>query len=406
MKRWENLSDPIFHYAASRGDAVALADGDETLTYAALAPLVAGASVYLRELGIAQGDRIGIALTSSADHVILLLAVLRVGATPIELSIEDTPETLAAIARKYNVRKIFTAARTPQPPGVARIRVDPGWRGVIAARIGDHRVLASADALEIVSLTTGSTGVPSGVIWTHRQHMQHIALRLVIYYGQPQAGFQPADLLLTGSMHHGWFFIGALMQLSCGGRLVLVPESITAADLVRIIAAAGPALACVTANLCRAFLGAVPDRGLLFPRLRLLESAALPLFGEEKRAILSRVAANFLETYGDAGIGTISLLRSAAMPYKPDSVGLPLPTVQVEIVDDNGAALPRGMFGKIRCRSALMPRGCPEDAGDRGAEYRGSAAYISDGWYYPGDIGALDPEGYLHLRGRAADVTR
>jgi acyl-coenzyme A synthetase/AMP-(fatty) acid ligase len=398
--RWENLSDPIFHYAQVRGGAAAIVDGNETITYGALAPLVASASAYLRDLGIVQGDRIGIALTNSADHVILLFALLRVGATPVELSIENTPEAQAATATKYGIRTIFTEAHAAQPPGIARVRVDLGWRRALAARIGDQRSAASADALEIVSLTSGSTGLPNGVIWTQRQYMQRIAFRLAIYYPQSTADFRPADLLLTVSMRYGWFFIGALMQLSAGGRLVLLPELSKAADLIRIIAASGPALVCVTANMTRAFLNAAPEQGLLFPQLYLLESSGLPLFAEEKRATLSRVTANFLETYGTAGIGTISVMIPAEMPRKADSVGRVLPTLQVEIVGDNDIVLPRGMFGRIRCRGRLMSRACPEDAAQRSAEY------INGGWYYPGDIGALDADGYLYLRGRVADVIR
>jgi len=397
---WENLSDPIFHYAQARPQAVAISDGNEALDYRTLASLVARAGVYLRDHGIGQGDRIGIALTNSADHVILLFALFRIGATPVELSSDDPPDALAATARKYGVRTIFTEAHAPAPPGLARIRLDLGRRRQLAALSGDQRSAASADALEIISLTTGSTGLPSGVIWTQRQYMQRIALRLAILYPRPAADFHPADLLLTVSMRYAWFFICALMQLSAGGRLVLLPELSKASDLIRAIAASGNALVCVTANMCRAFLAAAPAQGLLFPQLYLLESAGLPLFAEEKRAILARVAANFLESYGTAGIGTISTLRAPDMLRKPDSVGRPLPTLQLEIVDDNGVTLPRGVFGKIRCRGALMSRGCAEDAGQRSSEYN------RDGWYYPGDVGALDSEGFLHLRGRFADVIR
>lgn len=399
-KRSDNLSDPIFHHAAAHPNAVALTDGNDTLTYGALASLVASASIYLHDLGIGQGHRIGIALTNSADHVILLFALLRVGATPVELSIEDGPEAQAATAAKYGIRVIFTEAHAVQPPGLARVRVDLGWRRAIAGKSGDQRAASSADALEIISLTTGSIGLPTGVISTQRQYMQRIELRLALYYPQPAADFRPVDLLLTVSMRYGWFFIGALTQLSAGGRLVLLPELTKAADLIRIIVASGPALVCVTANMARAFLNAAPEQGLLFPRLYLLESAGLALFAEEKRAILSRVTANFLETYGTAGIGTVSVMIPAEMSRKADSVGRVLPTVQVEIVDDNDIVLPRGMFGQIRCRSGLMSRACPEDAGQRSAEY------IRDGWYYPGDIGALDAGGYLYRRGRVAHVIR
>jgi long-chain acyl-CoA synthetase len=397
---WQNLSDPIFHYAQARPDAIALSDGNETLSYRALASLIASASVYLRDAGIAEGDRVGLALTNSADHVILLLALLRIGATPVDLSIEDAPEALAATASKYGMGTIFTEAHALSPPGITRIRVDLGWRGRLATGPGDHRSAASAEALEIISLTAGSTGVPCGAIWTQRQCMQHIALRLAILYPRPAADFRPADLLLTVSMRDSWSFFGALMQLSAGGRLVLLPEMSKVADLIRTIAASGPALACVTANMCRGFLAAAPAQGVLFPQLYLLEAAGMPLFGDEKRAILARVAANFIESYGTAAIGTISTLRAAEMARKSASVGWPLPTIQMEIVDDNGVVLARGMPGKLRCRSALMARACPEDAGSHSSEY------TRDGWYYPGDIGAFDADGYLHLRGRVADVVR
>jgi hypothetical protein len=64
--------------------------------------------------------------------------------------------------------------------------------------------------------------------------MQSIALRLLIYYpNYPALGdrLRPADLLLTLSMRYGWFFICVLMQLSAGGKLVLLPRTGKASDL-------------------------------------------------------------------------------------------------------------------------------------------------------------------------------
>ncbi len=81
----DNLSDPVFHYAAERPDARALIDGPSVLTYRQLADLVGRASVYLTARGIGVGDRVGVSLTNSIDHVILVLALLRVGATLAEL---------------------------------------------------------------------------------------------------------------------------------------------------------------------------------------------------------------------------------------------------------------------------------------------------------------------------------
>ena len=88
------------------------------------------------------------------------------------------------------------------------------------------------------------------------------------------------------------------------------------------------------------------------------------------------------------------------MMAKADSVGRPAAGVAVEIVDEHGRSLPVGVTGRIRCRSISSSLGqCSEDLGP-GAEF------FADGWYYPGDVGFLDAEGYLHLKSRVGERIR
>ncbi len=82
---WENLSDPLFAHAANRPDWPAVIDGPTILTYRALAELVAKTSVYLHDIGIGIGDRVGVNLSSGVDHVVLMLGLLRAGATLTEI---------------------------------------------------------------------------------------------------------------------------------------------------------------------------------------------------------------------------------------------------------------------------------------------------------------------------------
>ena len=77
--RWQNPADPIFHYAATQPDAPALIDGTGTLCYRDFAALVGKAAVYLRGLGIQEGDRVGVALTNHTDHFILTFAASAYG---------------------------------------------------------------------------------------------------------------------------------------------------------------------------------------------------------------------------------------------------------------------------------------------------------------------------------------
>jgi acyl-coenzyme A synthetase/AMP-(fatty) acid ligase len=398
---WDNLSDAIFAHAAGDPMAPALVEDRIALSYGETATLVAKASVYLRDLGIGQGVRIGIALTNSIDHVILLFALFRVGAVPVELSPEDSGETLAATARKFGIHAIFTEPHVPAPPGIVQHRMMLSWRDDIARLSGDCRATASGDELDIIILTTGTTGVPGGIMWTQRQTAQRLAIRLAIYYPAPlSADFRARDLLLTAPMRYGWFFTCTLMQIVGGGRLIVMPNFAKPIELVRAIAPWKGAMCWATANMCRLFVAAAPAEGRLFPDLYLLESAGLPLFPWEKQAMTTRVAANFVETYGASGMGTISVLAGPDMVRKPESVGRPLPLLELEIVDDDGQPLPRDTFGRIRCRGPLRARLCPESVGDKRTEY------FRDGWYYPGDVGKLDADGYLYLRGRAAEIIR
>ncbi len=398
--RWQNLSDPIFAYAEIRPEAPALVDGPDALSYRALADLVAKASVYLRDLGIDQGARIGIALGNSIDHVILLFALLRIGAVPAELSSDDRGEMLVETAHRFGIGAIFTEPAVALPAGITQHRLMLDWRAAVARKSGNSRCPARGDALELLNLTTGSTGTPSGVIWTHDKFLRRCEVRLGTYYPEGLAGLQPRDMLLTAPMRYAWFYLCTVMQMVAGGRLVILPSFAKPIEMVRTVASWKGAICCATANMCRLFLLAAPDEGLLFPHLYALEASGLPLFPWEKEAMIARVVENFREGYGTAGIGAISVLTSSDMVRKPDSVGRPLPLIEVEIVDELGQPLSPGMYGAIRCRSSLLSRPCPENGGELRAEF------FRDGWYYPGDIGALDAEGYLYLRGRVVDVIR
>ena len=240
--RWQNLSDPIFHGAETRGDAPAIIEGPERLTYGALAEQVAKAAVYLHELGIGQGQRIGVALTNSIDHVVLQFALFRIGATLVELPVEDSPESLAATARQYGIRTIFTEAHAAAPPGINRIRVDLTWRGRLAGKSGDYRSTAPAEALQFISLTTGSTGVPSGWVITHRNAFRHNTMHEAWRYPRDEIVRPPAYLLTTLPLRYAWTISSVLVHFVVGGPVVLLPELSKGDDLLRAAIAWGDAI--------------------------------------------------------------------------------------------------------------------------------------------------------------------
>ena len=198
------------------------------------------------------------------------------------------------------------------------------------------------------------------------------------------------NFLVTAPLRYVYFFVSLLAQVAAGGPLVVLPEFSKRRDVLRTIASWDDAICYVTANMCRFFLESAPDAGCLLPNIRLLQSGGLPLFAEEKRALVARVTPQFYDGYGTAGMGMISIVTPTEIVTRPGSVGKPASGVELEVVDTNEMSLPAGSYGKIRCRSASMSSyRCTEDA------YIDSAEHIADGWYYPGDIGMIDGEGFL-----------
>jgi long-chain acyl-CoA synthetase len=397
LPSWKNLSDPIFTHAVERPDQPALVEGPAVLTYADVAALVDKASRFITSLGIGPGDRVGICLTARADHVVLLYALLRVGAQVTELAASARPD--AALLRQLGIGQVFVEPDAA-PSIIALTKIDTNWREVLADSGGGERYSTPDDAVATVTLSSGTTGIPKGIVLTHGQHFARYRATTETFTADGVFAYGKAlPFLLVASLSNAGFFRYVICQIASGGAVVLVPEYRHAVDLAVAVLNQGEAVLTANANMARAFLAIAPASGLLFPRLKALISIGQPLYADEKRALAARVTPNFYDKYGATGIGGIACLAPHEVAAHAASVGRAVPGVEIEIVDRNGAALPSGAVGRLRCRSVTAAQGFVADAGsiDEG---------IVDGWHYPGELASLDAEGYVHIAGRAADLIR
>jgi acyl-CoA synthetase (AMP-forming)/AMP-acid ligase II len=142
----------------------------------------------------------------------------------------------------------------------------------------------------------------------------------------------------------------------------------------------------------------LPDDGrLMFPSLRLLASSGAVLYPEERAEIMRRLTPNLFNMYASTEGGGVAMLRPEDQGEKARSVGRVYKHVTVEIVDAEDRVLPNGEIGRIRHKSPTLPSGFynnPEE----------TAKHFRDGWYYPGDLGRLDDDGFLYLAGRAKEM--
>jgi acyl-coenzyme A synthetase/AMP-(fatty) acid ligase len=195
------------------------------------------------------------------------------------------------------------------------------------------------------------------------------------------------------------FFFFLTNHLFAGGPVVLMTGAHHPDQLAATINEWDDAAMMITPPLAREFLARAPESGILFPRVRALFIGAAPFFADEKRAVRARLSPNAHEVYGSAASG---FLASHPIDVQPDSVGRPVADVEMEIVDQAGNRLPPERTGHLRFRGPGISKGFYAEAAAETAISEG----FRGGWYYPGDLGAIDADGYLRLRGRVADVIR
>ena len=119
------------------------------------------------------------------------------------------------------------------------------------------------------------------------------------------------------------------------------------------------------------------------------------------RSITERTGVRFLAGYGASELPVISV-NPVRQPdrWRLDAVGLPVPGVELRVVDlTTGEPLPTGEVGEIQARSPSVMAGyLPDEAN--------AEAFVGDGWYRTGDVGFVEPEGWVHLTDRSKEMIK
>ena len=414
---------PYFaHYCAEHADATFLVSGDERLTFAATytaAEQVARALIASH--GVAQGDRVGIAMRNSPSWIVTYMGIVMAGGIATLLNGWWQSEELAAAIGEVDCGLIVAdAPRAKRLAAIAGlsspvIEIDdtlpliealaPVIAGDVAATV--LPAVGGEDAATIL-FTSGSTGQSKGALSDHRAVMQAV----FNYLGQAMmmVGIATADgtapegqpsTLLTIPLFHVTAEVPVFLQsFAMGRKLVLMPRWDAEA-----------AMRLIEAEKISYFVG-VPLMSfeiLTHPHRDRYDLSSVTDFaaGGAPRPVehVKRIDAEMggsapLIGYGlteTNGVGTGNWRTNYLA--KPNSAGRPsAPLVDLAILDDAGKPVPQGARGEVCMRSICNFR-----------EYwhrpdATAAAFTTDGYFRTGDIGYLDAEGYLFIVDRKKDI--
>jgi long-chain acyl-CoA synthetase len=414
MKR---VADILLEGAGRFGSRQALADPVESATYAQLGAQASQLGRALQKLGLEPGERGLVVLPNSVNFVRAHFANVLAGLISVPCDASLTADSLAALAASCMPSCLLTdpaslarlteksplpecirevvvfAANPPKPLGVVRVSLAPE---LMAAQPGDLFDRARGEK-EIAALmyTTGTTGRPKGVQLTNANILA--ALHSIVEFADYKADDREVVIL---PLSHNFGIGHVYCNLMSGGAVY------TENGLAR----AGRVLKAVESFGATGFPGTPMGFGLLIDqygpvlaqkarnlRFSVINSAPLP---PERTVQLQRLLPqlDIMIYYGlteASRTSFISLTKAGPDYYR--CAGRPMKHVEVQIHGAECAVMKAGEQGEVVIRGPAVSRGYwgnPEE----------NCQVFREGWMHTGDLGHLDPQGYLWITGRIKDV--
>ena len=310
------LAEVFRLHARLRGRKPAIVEGSgvgrRTVDFAAFDRMLDSAAHALHGAGVRRGDIVGVALKDRAEHLAVLFALARVGAIVLPMDWRWTPREREAVTERYAPKFVLAEERPDGAP--AHWIVPPAaWFAGSDAPYLDPEV--GRDTPFVLSLSSGTTGVPKGPCATHQQFEN----RFMAYWINLTMNAHDRFVLAT-PLYHGGGRGFALASLFCGGTVCLFPPPYTPRELADYVAAEKGTSTFLVPTILRRLLDEKFD-GLAFPTMRRLMSSGSALYKEERFAVRDRLTPHLFELYSSTEGGACTVMGPEDMAAAPESVG-------------------------------------------------------------------------------------
>lgn len=396
------LPDLIAGHAAAAPQRLALQHGEERLTYGQLDARMDQVAAALQRDGVRKGEAIAICGLSSLTYVLVFLGALRAGMAAAPLAPSSTPQQLLAMLADCAAPLVFLdaasqAALAALPVSARAIGLEDGGLKAWLAPPGQRPApveMAASDPFNII-YSSGTTGVPKGIVQSHAMRSAHISRAGAFGYDGE------AVTLISTPLYSNTTLVSLLPALAGGGAVVLM-EKFDALGFLQTAARVRASHAMLVPVQYRRLLEhpQFDEFDLSSFRMKFCTSAPFP--AALKAEVLRRWPGGLIEYFGMTEGGGTCILLAHHYPEKLHTVGQPAPGHDIRLIDEEGMEVPRGETGEIVGRSDAMMLG-----------YRNQPVLTEKAiWRSPegqdfirtGDMGRFDAEGFLTLMDRKKDM--
>jgi len=437
--RYSSLVEMFENSALRYADSVAFINMGEAMTYRKLEERSRAFAAYLQnELGLQKGDRVALMMPNLLQYPIALFGVLRAGMVVVNVNPLYTPRELEHQLNDSGASAIVIVSNFAHT--LEKVVYKTQVKHVILTRMGDQLSAAKGtlvnfvvkyikrlvpkyhlpnaisfrtalqrgrrlqyikpdiinDDLAFLQYTGGTTGVAKGAMLTHRNMQANLEQAKAAYAPLLQPGH---ELVVTAlPLYHIFALtVNCLLFLDLGGKSLLITNPRDVSGMVKELAKYPFTAISGVNTLFNALLNNEDFRELDFSTLRLSVGGGMSVQKSVADKWEKLTGKHLLEGYGLTECSPLVAGNPYDLKHYSGSIGLPVPSTEVRLVDDNGHDVTPGEPGELWVRGPQVMLGYWQ---------RPSATdeVLKDGWLSTGDIVTVDEQGFLRIVDRKKDM--
>jgi long-chain acyl-CoA synthetase len=396
-----NLASILLDSASRRGGATALKLDDAEVSYAMLDGASAHVAGLLRDRGVQPGDRVGIMLPNVPYFAVCYYGVLRAGAIVVPMNVLLKGREVAFYCSDAESKAMFAwgdfaeaAQAGAEQAGTDCILVKPGEFEEMVGSAPPVTELAerAGDDTAVILYTSGTTGKPKGAELTHANLRRNVEIAAGLF----DLGDDAVTLGALPLFHSFGQTCGLNATVYKGATMTMIPR-FDPAKALEIIQRDKVTVFQGVPTMYTAMLhcDSRDDYDLSCLRICMSGGSAMPV--EVMRGFEEAFDCKVLEGYGLSETSPVASFNHPDKERKPGSIGTPIKGVEFKLVDDDGNEVDEGEVGEIAIKGHNVMKGYwnRPDATEES---------IKDGWFFSGDMGKKDDDGYYSIVDRKKEL--